>query len=216
MLAVFCGAAAGRGAGGGGDEMMFGFAAVVVPSASLGREATRLLLLRGMFRGATSGVSWTGATMVVRPLAPCHGGRLDVKAVAAGSVAERESLGGTASGAAGEAGEAGEGTGSDVRGAATCCAGGAGGAGGVGVAAADVAAALVFTPCTVRRRRLANPAIPLAADAAFLSLLLGGSVGLVASTRPRAYSAGLTWLGRPFCELVSSPVCGSQRTSPPL
>lgn len=72
--------------------MMAGFAAVV-SSVSLGREPTRLLLLRGMLSGATSGVSWTGATRVVRPLAPCHAGRLDVKAPAAGSVDDDKSLG---------------------------------------------------------------------------------------------------------------------------
>lgn len=46
----------------------------------------RLLLFRGILRGATSGVSWTGSTNVVRPDAPRQPGRLDVKAPMAGSV----------------------------------------------------------------------------------------------------------------------------------
>lgn len=40
--------------------------------------AVRLLLLRGMRRGATTGLSRTGSTMAVRPLAPRHPGRLSM------------------------------------------------------------------------------------------------------------------------------------------
>lgn len=55
------------------------------PAADVG-EVTRLLLLRGIFNGVTSGLSRTGSTSAVRPLAPRHPGREDVKAPAAGSM----------------------------------------------------------------------------------------------------------------------------------
>ena len=218
--------------GGDGGTRLGLVAADEVLSASLGKEGTRLLLLRGMFRGATSGVSRTGATRVVRPLAPCQAGRLDVKAPAAGSVDEMKSLGGAGAGTEDDTGDnartgvrAGdEGTGRDVRGAAGdrganaagCCEGCVEGS---AVEVGEAAEAPLPTPFTVLRSRLAKLAIPFAAVAALPSLT-GASVGLttsaLGSARPRAYSAGLTWLGRPFCELVSSPVRGSQRTSPPL
>lgn len=207
--------------------MMPGFA-VVVSSVSLGRDPTRLLLLRGMFSGATSVVSRTGATRVVRPLAPCHAGLLDVKAPAAGSVDDDKSFGWEATGAAtgtGREDAIGAAPEGDARGVATAGERGEGTsfAGGGGGAAFDdeedgAEPVVPEATCTVRRSRLAKLAMPLAADAALLSLATG-SVGLVGSLpvpKPRAYSIGFTWLGRPFCELVSSPVCGSQRTSPPL
>src|SRR5438477_275889 len=49
-------------------------------------DTTLRLLLSGIFKGATSGLSWTGSTRAVRPLAPRQPGRDDVKAPAAGSV----------------------------------------------------------------------------------------------------------------------------------
>ena len=45
-----------------------------------------LLFFSGILRGATSGLSWMGSTMTVRPLAPRQPGREEVKAPAAGSV----------------------------------------------------------------------------------------------------------------------------------
>lgn len=54
------------------------------PDAVIG-EATRLLLFRGIFRGVTSGLSRTGSTWAVRPLAPRQPGREGAKEPAAGS-----------------------------------------------------------------------------------------------------------------------------------
>lgn len=56
----------------------------------VGRLVSRLLLRGGIFNGATSGVSFTGATIAVRPEAPFHSGRCcplpGPNAIAAGSV----------------------------------------------------------------------------------------------------------------------------------
>lgn len=51
-----------------------------------GFPAFLLLLFSGILSGGTWGVSYTGSTMAVRPLAPRQLGRDDLKAPAAGSV----------------------------------------------------------------------------------------------------------------------------------
>ena len=48
-------------------------------------DTTLRLLLSGTFKGATSGSSFTGSTIAVRPLAPRHPGRVAANAPAAGS-----------------------------------------------------------------------------------------------------------------------------------